>query len=1116
MVSKQARFSTSSVSDHGKRAFFIILALALITTLAPINSLFSWLDLKSADFLFSIKPLIKTETHNHPAVVITKDQTFFERFGRDPDRGDFARLLYLLQKSGTQIAALDFIFDQASEPEIDRNFIAALGSFSYPIAAHHFLSRGKQTFEIASLVDQNAARPPWPLPVLKEIDQAIALKGLVNIIPDFDSTIRYVPIAFHPVEMPDFIPSLGFAAWTAYLFSKQSQAFDQEANNLTQLDPELMIQKITTLAPFKKPKTGHHGIDEMIENLELQLIVHRLCQLFPAKAKDLKKLDLQNFKIRPACWLQLHDTRLPIIGNYEAPCLRLNFQKTAPPVKSDGIEQISMGTLLKTEQDLAGASSLFSPDLEVSEESSNHLEIDFSWIPPGSSSISGQLGEFKQNSMQECEIRVEFPESGFWQTGKTQKDGSFILENLPPGIFNITLVSRQKSGWIKATASGRLEPGQQLQLPQLDLIMPECNLSVDAKINVEQAQICVFGEAIYLQKTDGEGRLSFNIPEGMNPAPLNQDIEFAGITEGRLLDSQNQPIANEMVAILSDIDFWSQNFFFRFNPGEKIQLPSSINCQIAVFSKSATIGQQKTLDITVFPGEANLVKELPAATYIDSQARQIYLSNPALNSVLMISETEEWLNVLVNQPTTIPSGRYRIFAEYRGKRGRFNSLKARLKDRAVFVGTALQEDQDLISTPINFFDPAFPVIPGVHLHANLFSGLVRGDFLDAVFFHSDRAPTTWHLWQAVILLPLLFACNLIFFHRGAYWGGLGILASSAIWLTTAVLFFRQGILLPIFYPILNFASFGVLRGYYAWEIARRKETETRSTFGRFISAAVVEEIMKTPDSLKPGGEKKELTIMFTDLAGFTTISEKLPPEKLTDLMNEYLGEMTSLLFKYGGTLDKYIGDAIMAFWNHPRAIADHPQQAALCAIAMQHKLAELREKWLKQGLPEVQVRAGINTATCMVGFIGSDVQMNFTCLGDGVNLASRLEGANKNYGTLNMIAESVQAKLDSKVFSTRFLDYLAVKGKEQPIKVYELRCLRKDETDAWNSADSIYHQGIDFYINREWDQAISSFNQVLNIVPEDEPSKLFIERCNKFKIAPPPEKWDGRYILKTK
>jgi adenylate cyclase len=233
-------------------------------------------------------------------------------------------------------------------------------------------------------------------------------------------------------------------------------------------------------------------------------------------------------------------------------------------------------------------------------------------------------------------------------------------------------------------------------------------------------------------------------------------------------------------------------------------------------------------------------------------------------------------------------------------------------------------------------------------------------------------------------------------------------------------------------------------------------------------------------------------------------------------MNDYLGEMTSLLFEYQGTLDKYIGDAIMAFWNHPKPQADHPQLAAECAIAMQKKLKELRKKWAKQGLPDVQVRAGINTATCMVGFIGSDIQMNFTCLGDGVNLASRLEGANKPYGTLMMISESVHSRLDSKIFSTRFLDYLAVKGKEKPIKVYELRGLQKEESQEWIEVKKFYDQAIDQYLARNWDLAIKNFYKVIEITKNDSPSLLYVKRCQQFKENPPPENWDGRFILKTK
>ncbi|HQB82315.1 MAG TPA: adenylate/guanylate cyclase domain-containing protein, partial [Candidatus Rifleibacterium sp.] len=243
---------------------------------------------------------------------------------------------------------------------------------------------------------------------------------------------------------------------------------------------------------------------------------------------------------------------------------------------------------------------------------------------------------------------------------------------------------------------------------------------------------------------------------------------------------------------------------------------------------------------------------------------------------------------------------------------------------------------------------------------------------------------------------------------------------------------------------------------------------------------------------------------------------KLAPEQLTELMNEYLDEMTRILFQYGGTLDKYIGDAIMGFWNHPAPQPDHAQRAVECAIAMQKKLAELRRKWLQQGLPCVEVRAGINTAVCMVGFIGSEIQMNFTCLGDGVNLASRLEGANKAYGTLMMIADSVHNRIDRGLISTRFLDFLAVKGKDRPVEVFEVRGYRRDESELWLQAELAYKDGISLYLARDWEKAIAAFSAVLQLLPEDGPAQVYIDRCEGFKQYPPPENWDGRYILKSK
>jgi adenylate cyclase len=226
--------------------------------------------------------------------------------------------------------------------------------------------------------------------------------------------------------------------------------------------------------------------------------------------------------------------------------------------------------------------------------------------------------------------------------------------------------------------------------------------------------------------------------------------------------------------------------------------------------------------------------------------------------------------------------------------------------------------------------------------------------------------------------------------------------------------------------------------------------------------------------------------------------------------------MTRILFSYGGTLDKYIGDAIMGFWNHPKLQPDHAQRSVECAIEMQKKLTQLREKWLKQGLPKVEVRAGINSAVCMGGFIGSSIQMNFTCLGDGVNLASRLEGANKAYGTFIMIAESVHRHINTRLISTRFLDFLAVKGKAKPMEVFEVRGYHADEPEHWADCRKSYDEGIRLYLSRDWKKAEAAFNEVLKAFPDDGPAGVYIERCREFASNPPPENWDGRYILKTK
>ena len=320
-------------------------------------------------------------------------------------------------------------------------------------------------------------------------------------------------------------------------------------------------------------------------------------------------------------------------------------------------------------------------------------------------------------------------------------------------------------------------------------------------------------------------------------------------------------------------------------------------------------------------------------------------------------------------------------------------------------------------------------------------------------------------------------------------------------------------LAPLLTSILSIWVVNTLVNYFK---QRKKANSTKAMFSRFVSKDVVQYMLDNPDLVRPGGTKTELTIFFSDVAGFTTISEGLSPEDLVILLNEYLGAMTDLLFEYGGTLDKFIGDAVMAFWNFPKKQEDHAVKAVLCAIAMQKKIKELQVDWARRGFPKVAARCGINTQDVVVGYMGSQkAQMNFTCMGDGVNLASRLEGANKEYGTMMMVSDNTYQRVKHAVRG-RFLDFLAVKGKKEPVKVHELVCKIGDEPEGWFEKTELYDKAIQLHLERKWDEAIATFEEVLKLDPNDGPSKTYITRCNEYKVNPPPEGWDGRYILTHK
>ena len=431
-------------------------------------------------------------------------------------------------------------------------------------------------------------------------------------------------------------------------------------------------------------------------------------------------------------------------------------------------------------------------------------------------------------------------------------------------------------------------------------------------------------------------------------------------------------------------------------------------------------------------------------------------------------------------------------------------------ERVYIAGPFETTDFDFFSTPVSYptgLEITSEPLMGIEVHANVIINLLNRKFL--------RLPTTKFIFISLLICSIISSLLLEMVSPVIGTIMALLLASIACGYSYISYHYLGQVvyLAPLLTSILSIWIVNTLVNYFK---QRKRANSTKAMFSRFVSADVVQYMLDNPDLVRPGGTKTELTIFFSDVAGFTTISEGLSPEDLVILLNEYLGAMTDLLFEYGGTLDKFIGDAVMAFWNFPRNQEDHAVRAVLCAIAMQKKIKELQIDWARRGFPKVAARCGINTQDVVVGYMGSQkAQMNFTCMGDGVNLASRLEGANKEYGTMMMVSDNTYQRVKH-VVRGRFLDFLAVKGKKEPVKVHELVCKIGDEPEGWFEKTELYDKAIQLHLERKWDEAIATFEEVLKLDPNDGPSKTYITRCNEYKVNPPPEGWDGRYILTHK
>ena len=286
------------------------------------------------------------------------------------------------------------------------------------------------------------------------------------------------------------------------------------------------------------------------------------------------------------------------------------------------------------------------------------------------------------------------------------------------------------------------------------------------------------------------------------------------------------------------------------------------------------------------------------------------------------------------------------------------------------------------------------------------------------------------------------------------------------------------------------------------------------SFKKYMPSELVKILIKTNQEAKIGGNEKNLAIMFTDIANFTSIAEKIEPKELTLQLSQYFDVISNIIIKYEGTVDKYIGDSVMAFWGAPIDIEKPIEKSILASQEIIKEINKLNKKWENENKPIFETRIGLHYGKTLVGNIGSSERMNYTIIGDSVNITSRLESINKNYGTNIIISENIYKNIKDKIVA-RFLDKIALKGKKEGIKIYELICSNCKIDNKTKELLDLFHQGLELYYKRDFKNALNLFNTIFERF-EDKASKLYIDRCNEFIKNPPPKDWDEIYYWDIK
>jgi len=449
---------------------------------------------------------------------------------------------------------------------------------------------------------------------------------------------------------------------------------------------------------------------------------------------------------------------------------------------------------------------------------------------------------------------------------------------------------------------------------------------------------------------------------------------------------------------------------------------------------------------------------------------------------------------------------------YRGKQGSFKYVSAtdvlhakvpieELKNKIILVGTTAPGLFDLRSTPVA------NVYPGVEIHANLIAGMLDGSI-------KQRPPYVLGAEVALLLasgIAMAFLLPIVNPLRATM---LTVVVLAMVFATNLLVWTEGDLILPLASGLLMITLLFALNMSYGFFVESRAKRQISGLFGQYVPPELVDEMSKDPEAFSMEGESRELSVLFTDVRGFTTISEGLDPKDLSRLMNEFLTPLSRVIYKHRGTIDKYMGDCIMAFWGAPLGDPQHARNAVLAGLEMHRTLEGLQTHFKDKGWPPIKIGVGVNSGRMNVGNMGSEIRLAYTVMGDAVNLASRLEGITKQYGVSMIVGETTRVAAADVAF--RELDRVKVKGKDEPVAIFEPLGLAGEVEKALQDELKLWGQALKLYRSKDWDMAELQLINLRKLRPDSGLYNLFLERIVFLRANPPEDGWDGSWRFDTK